>query len=163
MGNLVTVENLLDPHDQKIMRGHDMPISAMAVSCLGTFIASGQRGTKNYKGLAAPVFVWSGRSFRRHQILKGLSRGVQVVAFSTDEKYVAAADEEGLFYIWDLQTAEVIYGQKFSGRPSVLQWVSHSRGAYHTSYELVVGFNGSLMHCELGRRHFVEPSLFITH
>ena len=26
LGNLVSIENLLDPHDQKLMRAHDMPV-----------------------------------------------------------------------------------------------------------------------------------------
>ena len=32
VGNLVCIENLLDPHDQKLMRGNDMPVSALAIS-----------------------------------------------------------------------------------------------------------------------------------
>ena len=28
MGNLISIENLNDPHDQTILRGHDMQVSS---------------------------------------------------------------------------------------------------------------------------------------
>jgi hypothetical protein len=27
MGNLISIENINDPHDQKILRGHDMKVN----------------------------------------------------------------------------------------------------------------------------------------
>ena len=31
MGNLISIENLNDPHDQTILRGHDMQVSESSV------------------------------------------------------------------------------------------------------------------------------------
>ena len=44
-GGLVVVENLNDKHKQEFMRGHDMEISAMALSNSGKMLATGQLGT----------------------------------------------------------------------------------------------------------------------
>lgn len=33
MGNLISIENLNDPHDQTILRGHDMEVSVVCCAC----------------------------------------------------------------------------------------------------------------------------------
>jgi WD40 repeat protein len=97
MGNLVCIENLEDPHDQKLMRGHDMPISALAVSPSGNFIASGQEGTTKFKGLAAPIFVWDSATGSKLITLKGLSVKVTRISFSQDERFVSGTGSVGIF------------------------------------------------------------------
>jgi WD40 repeat protein len=71
MGNFITIENINDPHDQKFLRAHDMPVTVLAVSPSGELLASGQVGTTRYKGNAAPVFVWSTVTGRRMTALRG--------------------------------------------------------------------------------------------
>jgi cilia- and flagella-associated protein 52 len=71
MGNFITIENINDPHDQKFLRAHDMPVTVLAVSPSGELLASGQVGTTRYKGNAAPVFVWSTVTGRRMAALRG--------------------------------------------------------------------------------------------
>jgi WD40 repeat protein len=50
-------------------------------------------GTKHFRGDAAPIFIWSVSSGERVSVLKGLSVKVNVIAFSTDEKFVCASGE----------------------------------------------------------------------
>ena len=52
MGSLASIENLNDPQKQLILRGHDMQLTAMAISPSGKYLATGQFGTKNFKGCA---------------------------------------------------------------------------------------------------------------
>ena len=66
---------------------------ALAFSDSGNLIASGQIGTKNFKGCAAPIFLWHASSFRRLSVLRGLSRQVTMLAFSADEMFLCACDE----------------------------------------------------------------------
>ena len=35
VGGLVAIENINEKHDQQFLRGHDMPVSALAVSLAG--------------------------------------------------------------------------------------------------------------------------------
>ncbi len=65
----------------------------MAYSDSGSLIASGQVGTKNFKGFAAPIFLWHASSFRRLAVLRGLSVKVTMLAFSADEMFLCACDE----------------------------------------------------------------------
>ena len=85
MGSLASIENLSDPQSQRILRGHDNEVSAMAVTPSGKYIATGQMGTKNFKGSAAPVFLWEVASSRRLLVLRGLTVRVNILAFSTGE------------------------------------------------------------------------------
>jgi WD40 repeat protein len=144
MGNLVSIENLNDSHDQKLMRGHDMPVCALAVSPSGAYVASGQIGTKAFKGTAAPIFVWSTATGRRFRVLRGLSNLVSSLAFSTDERFICGCADDCLLYIWDLATAEVVYGQRLSSPPTVLMWAEHKKDNHYTSYELVIGMESTL-------------------
>lgn len=143
LGNLVSIENLLDPHNQILLRGHDMPISAISLSPSGSMIATGQYGTLAFKGLSAPIFIWT-ITGKKYQVLRGISVKVNAIAFSTDDKYVCGCGDDNSLYIWDINTAELIYGQKLSGTPSVLRWTSHQKVNHYTKYELVVGVAGAL-------------------
>jgi hypothetical protein len=44
MCSLISIQSLSDCHDQRLLRGHDMQITVLAVSPSGEFIASGQTG-----------------------------------------------------------------------------------------------------------------------
>lgn len=65
----------------------------MDISSSGNLVASGQVGTKNFKGYAAPVFIWHTTSYRRLQVLKGLTVRVNFVKFSPDERFLCAGGE----------------------------------------------------------------------
>ena len=93
MGSLISIQNLSDSHDQRLLRGHDMPITVLAVSSSGEYVASGQIGTKHFRGDAAPIFVWSTSTGARIAVLKGLSLRVTQLSFSTDDKFVCGTGE----------------------------------------------------------------------
>jgi len=46
MGSVVAICDVLDPHNQKFLRAHDMEISAMSVSPSGSMLGEGERGAK---------------------------------------------------------------------------------------------------------------------
>ena len=144
LGNLVCIENLLDPHDQKLMRGHDMPISAVAVSPSGNFIATGQEGTRKYKGMAAPIFVWDALTGEKLVTLKGLSTKVTAVAFSSDERFICGSGEDMLLYVWDASSGEVALGSRTPAPVDMLKFVSQHRDKHYIAYELVVGYGSTV-------------------
>ncbi len=84
----MSIENLLDPNDQKLLQAHDMPVSALAVSRGGHLIASGQQGTKRFKGYMAPVFIWDIESGNRIMSLRGMTIKANILVFSTDDKFI---------------------------------------------------------------------------
>lgn len=59
----------------------------------GRFVASGQVGTVNYKGNAAPVILWRTDSGDRLGVLRGLSDRANILAFSPDERFLCGCGE----------------------------------------------------------------------
>mmetsp|Transcript_22022 Transcript_22022/g.36892 ORF Transcript_22022/g.36892 Transcript_22022/m.36892 type:complete len:701 (+) Transcript_22022:67-2169(+) len=144
LGALVVVENLNEPNSQIFLRGHDMPVCALDISSSGSLIASGQVGTKSFKGNAAPIFLWDSKTYRRLAVLRGLAGSVSMVSFSPDEMFVCACDQDSLFYVWDLSTAEVVYAFKLHAPVSVLKWVNVKKVDHHYAYEVALGVGGSV-------------------
>lgn len=64
----------------------------MAISKSGALIATGQVGTKNFKGSAAPIFLWESATRRRLTVLRGLVGCVTSIVFSDDEQFVCGCD-----------------------------------------------------------------------
>jgi hypothetical protein len=52
--------------------------------------------------------------------------------------------QDGFFYIWDLSTAEVVFGQKLIAQVSILKWADQKKVGHHNVYELVLGVGGNL-------------------
>jgi hypothetical protein len=46
--------------------------------------------------------------------------------------------------VWDLATAEVVYGFKLLAPVSVLKWADQKKEKHHIAYELMLGVGGSL-------------------
>jgi len=149
LGPLLAVENLSDPHQQRILRGHDASVSAMAMSPSGRYMATGQVGTKSYKGSAAPVFIWDTVTWTHRQVLRGLTTRVNCVDFSTDEHFVCGCGEDALLYIWEMSSGEVILGQRLSGPASVMRWSGHYQEGRRVRHELILGVASSLSLCSL--------------
>jgi len=150
LGSLVCIENLADPHDQRLLRGHDMPVCALCVSPSGRMIASGQVGTRSFKGYAAPIFVWRAAPdgyFRRHLVLRGISYRANLIAISPDERFLCGCGEDKVLYIWDLSSGEVAYGTTLPAAASVMKWASCQRDGHYVAYDLVVGHGKELLHC----------------
>jgi len=99
VGSLVVVESLSDPHDQRLLRGHDNVVCALEVSGSGALLASGQLGTEKYRGRAAPVFVWDTATGKRLHALRGLTTRVNAIAFSFDERFLCGCGEVGFIVV----------------------------------------------------------------
>ena len=72
-------------------------------------------------------------------MLRGLTAKVNIISFSTDERFVCGCGEDALMYIWDVATGEVVFGQRLASAVSVLQWVEHRLENRRYVYELVHG------------------------
>ncbi len=88
-GGLIVIENLHEKHKQEFLRGHDMEVSAMAISFSGKLLATGQIGSIFQKTPEAPVILWDFEAKTPLAVMKGITVGVKRLAFSPDEKYLA--------------------------------------------------------------------------
>jgi WD40 repeat protein len=139
VGSAVVVGDLNDPHQQEFLRGHDMEITAMAISASGSKLASGQLGTVHHKGYGAPVIVWDLNTKRPLFTLHGHKERVDLLRFSPDERFLVGTGADCLLHIWDIQTGEVIFGKKFAKPVCLFQWCDVQAKGRRTQYEVAIG------------------------
>lgn len=146
---MVVLDNLLDPHQQQFLLGHDMPVTCLKGSTSGRFLISGQEGTIHHKGYSSPIFAWdlsrvsSGDSILG--VFKGLTERVSHCSLSPDDRFVIGCGQDCLLYIWDLMSGDMIYGQRMQHPVSVLEWGEVKANGHEYSYEFFFtqGKNGN--------------------
>ncbi|CAK9040182.1 Cilia- and flagella-associated protein 52 [Durusdinium trenchii] len=122
MGRNVVLQNLDDDHDQKFLQGHDEAVSAVAVSANGTFVASGQEGSKRSAVPEAEIIVWDLAQQVDVYRLRGIRGGVRSVGFSSDEMFLAGSGMDGSLFIWDMQTGELLANMSTNNVTTSLKW-----------------------------------------
>lgn len=140
IGGLLVLENLHDKHQQQFLRGHDMEISAIAVSKSGRLVATGQIGTVFQKLPDAPIILWNYETKEPIAVLKGMQVSVKKLAFSPDDRFLAALGENNTFIIWDTSDGSAIHTRVTEFPITVLTWgdsVDVTTNPKHPSYTLV--------------------------
>ena len=110
LGSAVCVGDVHDPHKQRFLRGHDASVSALAVSSTGRLVASGQLKSPQVATGDAAVMVWDlGRaSGGAVYTFFGLTEAVLHLAFSPDERFLAAGAADNTLSVWDMTTGEQV-------------------------------------------------------
>jgi len=122
IGGLLVIEDVHDKHKQQFLRGHDMEISAITVSPSGRMIATGQLGTIFQKLPEAPIILWDYQKKEPITVLKGIQVCVKKLAFSPDERFLAALGENNTFIIWDTKDGAAIHTRVFEFPLTVVSW-----------------------------------------
>mmetsp|Transcript_6499 Transcript_6499/g.24427 ORF Transcript_6499/g.24427 Transcript_6499/m.24427 type:complete len:620 (-) Transcript_6499:219-2078(-) len=117
LGSTLIIKNLLETaksgstakDSSRFLKGHNGPISCVAMSQTGRYVASGQ---STHMGFKASVIIWdyeSGQIVHKLQLHKVK---VQSLAFSADEKYLLSigGEDDGNVTVWDVQSGKAICG-----------------------------------------------------
>ncbi|KAF4690353.1 hypothetical protein FOZ60_000323 [Perkinsus olseni] len=99
VGAVVVMQDLSNPHEQTLLRGHDSEVCALAVCKNGRFIASGQLGSQ-----VAAVKVWSVPDKADILTLPGICGKCIGLALSDDGKFLAAAGLNQMLIVWDVSS-----------------------------------------------------------
>jgi len=154
-GSTIILEDLDNPHEQSFLRGpdgHDEDVCCLAVSPNGLWLASGQIGSTQRKGAVAPIVIWDLASQMIEHVFPGMTEEVFTMSFSPDSRFLAATGANRYFYIWDMQTHEVVYQRRTEGQGSLLVWsdkVEIPQGSRYPGYTLCTGFDGLVQKHEL--------------
>lgn len=116
-----------------------MEISAIAVSKSGNIIATGQLGTKFQKLPDAPIILWNFHTKEPIAVLKGMQVCVKKLAFSPDERFLAALGENNTFIIWDTKDGSAVHTRVTEFPITVVAWGDgvDTTNPKHPSYVLV--------------------------
>ncbi|EAS05346.1 zinc carboxypeptidase family protein, putative (macronuclear) [Tetrahymena thermophila SB210] len=142
VGGLVVIENSEDKHDQQFLRGHDMPISSLAVSPSGNYIASGQIGSKFTQTREAPIILWDYNRKKAIQVFKGMREGVTNLSFSHDDKFLAATGQNNTITIWNTQDFSIVHNKVLECQVSLIQWGAPRKSANKYNSYILITANG---------------------
>ena len=109
LGSTLTVRQLKD-QEQFFLKGHDHPISHIAVSERGNLMATADR---QKSGFQCTIMIWDWETkTSRHKLIMH-KEGVNALCFSADEKYLASVgtvEDKSRVIIWCTQTGKALYG-----------------------------------------------------
>jgi WD40 repeat protein len=145
VGSILVRSDVNDPHEQRIFWGHDYAISALAVSSDGSLVATGQKGSQQRKGFPATIILWDVEQGRQRYKLEGITQGVLHVAFSPDSAIVSGSGSDGLFYMWDVGTGELLYAQRCAGNISLMLWGQVHLEGRRPQYDLFLSWGAEVM------------------
>ncbi|CAM9343933.1 unnamed protein product [Laminaria digitata] len=149
VGALLVIGSIGDPHEQQLLRGHDMEISAVAVSPSGSLVATGQCGSTRTKGFPAPVVLWDYATRTSLFVYQGLTEGVCHLSFSPDEKFLLGCGLDRLVYVWDTSTGELVTGKQYSEPSTLGEWSAVKISGRRTVYEICLCTGKDVLALEL--------------
>ena len=116
-----------------------MEISAIAVSKSGNIVATGQLGTVFQKLPDAPIILWNYQTKEPIAVLKGMQVCVKKLAFSPDDRFLAALGENNTFIIWDTSDGSAIHTRVTEFPITVVAWGDEidRTNQKHPAYTLV--------------------------
>lgn len=150
-GKLLVISDLDDPHEQRLLRGHDAYVSAVDISASGSMFATGQ-----YRSVDGFVWfnVWDYTTSQvRLRVQTPHKDVIDALRFSPDEAMIASTGAEGSVIIWDAVTGRRVgsYSDSLSGdRARSLVWGAvFNAGTRDQKYLLYVAFNTGVRMCTL--------------
>ncbi|CAM9173677.1 unnamed protein product [Ectocarpus sp. 12 AP-2014] len=149
VGALLVTGSISDPHQQHLLRGHDMEISALAVSSSGALIATGQRGSTKVKGYPAPVFLWDYKTRTSLFVFQGLTERVCHLSFSPDSRFLLGCGGDGLVYVWDTSTGELVTGKQYAEPSKLGEWTTVKLSGRRPVYEICLCTGNDVLALEL--------------
>jgi len=98
----VVLRAFADPHEQTFLRGHAAPVTCVALSSRGTFIASGDSGTDS------DVVVWDVETRRELWRFTEHDGGIRVLDFSHDERLLLVIGCDNRLSVFDMKTSMMV-------------------------------------------------------
>lgn len=122
VGGIIVVEDLNDRNNQVYFRHGRNQISAFKISNNGKFLAVGFVSDNLEKAIPTSVILWNFETKEVIYELSGILKGVNIIEFSQDDQYIAAAGLDNSIYIWQLETGYKCFHRTFEFSVNLLQW-----------------------------------------
>jgi WD40 repeat protein len=122
VGVVVVIEHLGSRRQHHLL-GHSQQISALAVNRSGTLLASAQALPDPHRRMAG-VLVWDLASGELLHVLMYHDQGVQDIAFSCDDRYLASIGNyaDNALCVWQLGTGQIVGSAKLARVTHAVAW-----------------------------------------
>jgi WD40 repeat protein len=122
VGGIIVVEDLNDRNNQVYFRHGRNQIGAFKISNNGKFLGVGFVSDNLEKSIPTSVILWNFETKEVIYELSGILKGVNIIEFSQDDQYIAAAGLDNSIYIWQLETGYKCFHRTFEFSINLLQW-----------------------------------------
>jgi WD40 repeat protein len=128
IGGIIITEDLTEKNNQVFFRHNKNAISCFKISNTGRYLAVGfTSGTHLLdKNLPVSIIVWDYE--RKHILyeLTGIKKSVNILEFSQDDKFLAAAGADNYVYIWEVETAHKCFSRVYEYETTLIFWTTIS-------------------------------------
>jgi len=133
VGGIVIAEDLSEKNNQVFFRHGGNQISAFKISNTGRFLAVGFiRPTENLdQKLPVSIIIWDYENKRILYELQGITKGVSLIEFSQDDRFISAAALDNMFYIWEVETGYKCFSRIFEFPTNLINWTTINPNTSH--------------------------------
>jgi WD40 repeat protein len=137
VGGIVIVEDLKEKNNQIFFRHGKNPISAFRISRRGTLIAVGFVSENIEKKFPTSIILWNYETKSVLYEFTGITKGVSILEFSPDDKFLAASGLDCSFYIWEIETGVKAFSRIYEVRLNFICWTNIFYEGKKPNYSLV--------------------------
>eukprot|EP00494_Astrolonche_serrata_P027373 UN27636 len=132
-----------DPHDQKLVTGHDNRVCILATSNNNRYLVSGQLGSKKYKDIA-PILLCDTTTMTTIQTFEALYTEITQLCFSPDSTKLLGIDVTGKLVLWCVKTGEVIITAKLPDKCLSATWINMTKESNLNDSEFYISCKGNI-------------------
>jgi WD40 repeat protein len=143
IGGIIITEDLTEKNNQVFFRHNKNEISCFKISKTGRYLAVGFTSGSHLqdKNLPVSIILWD---YERKQILfelTGIKKSVNVLEFSQDDKFLAAAGADNYVYIWEVETAHKCFSRVYEFETTLIFWttISFKENKQKPDYTITMG------------------------
>mmetsp|Transcript_3004 Transcript_3004/g.4402 ORF Transcript_3004/g.4402 Transcript_3004/m.4402 type:complete len:613 (+) Transcript_3004:164-2002(+) len=131
LGSTLVLHDLVKD-DDIFLEGHNGPITCVAVSSSGKYIASGQ---KTHMGFKAAIYIWDFEEKKMIHKMVLHKVKVQSLCFSPNEQYLLSigGQDDNNITIWDMESGKPICGKTSSNLGLCTTFFNHSNDTFITA------------------------------
>lgn len=137
VGGIIIVEDLVEKNNQIFFRHGKNQISCFSISHNGKMIAVGFQSENIEKKFPTSIILWNYETKATLFEFTGITKGVNIIEFSPDDKFLAASGIDNSFYIWEVNTCFKAFSRINEIKLNFICWTKMSYDGKNPNYSLV--------------------------
>lgn len=137
VGGMIIIEDLREKNNQIFFRHGNNEISCFSVSHKGKMIAVGFISENIEKKFPTSIILWNYETKTIIYEFTGITKGVNIIEFSPDDRFLAAGGIDNSFYIWEISTGVKAFSRIHELKLSFICWTSMTYDGKNPNYSIV--------------------------
>lgn len=138
VGGIVIAEDLNERNNQVFFRHGNNQISCFRISNTGRYIAVGFITPNLEKKMPSSIIIWDYETKSVMYELTGIYKGITLLEFSQDDKFLSAAGLDNTFFIWEVESGYKCFSRIFEFPTSLILWTTITYENKHPNYTITL-------------------------